>query len=98
MEVLLGKATANIGYFQKSSVRTDLQPSSTQRANMKCFILVGIRLIDSNLRIANVICIVNIVINVLIHTVMRPAPDVSHGDNFLFVKWGVVEYLPNSFW
>lgn len=52
----------------------------------------------SSLRIANVICIVNIVINALIHTVMRLAPDVSHGDNFLFVEWGVVEYLLNSPW
>lgn len=65
---------------------------------MKCFILVGIRLIDTNLRIAKVICIVSIVINALIHIVMRPAPDVSPGDNFLFVKWGVVEYLLNSSW
>lgn len=53
---------------------------------MKLFSLIRIRLIDRNIRITNVICIVKIFINGLINTVIGPASDVSDGDNFILMK------------
>ena len=97
-EALLGKAAASLGLVCKVFCRNGSAAFFTEHSNMKRFSLTGIRLTDSNRRMAGVIGIVQVSIRGLTNAVVGPAPDASHDGNFVLMKRRVVGHMLNIPW